>query len=142
MAYLKLISLMALSLIKSTAISTPIQPSLNTTAVVAITPPHLPLSTSLNRNLSGILTAHGLPICTQDRRWQLPGDAGAGIYASACYMAVREMENNEFISPTPLRFLAATARGRYTDSTVRTPRRYIYDRKTKFQTIKADRVIS
>ena len=142
MAYLKLISLMALSLIKSTAINTPIQPSLNTTAVVAIAPPHQPLSTSLNRNLSGILTAHGLPVCTQDRRWQLPGDAGALVYASACYMAVREMEDQENITSTPTRFLSATAMGRFTESTVRTPKRYMYNRKTKSQTIKADRVIS
>ncbi len=141
MAYLNLFSLVALTVIESTAISTPIQPSLNTTAVVAITPPHLPLNTSLNTNLSDFLAVHGRPVCTNDPQWQLPGDPGAGIYASACFMALREIENQEFISPTPYRFVSAFSR-RYFQPTVQTPKRYMYSRKTQFQIVKADRLIS
>ena len=138
MAYLKLFSLMALTIIQSIALSTPIQPSLNTTAVVPITPPHLPPNTSLNTDLLENLTAHGRPVCTDDPQWQLPGDAGAGIYTSACFLALRQMGIEEYIISTPKRFLSATSTGSYEEITVLTPKRYVYNRKTQFQTVKAD----
>ena len=146
MAYLKLLSLMALTVIKSTALSTPIQPSLNTTAAVATTPPYLPLNTSLNTslntNLSDFLAIHGHPVCTNNPQWQLPGDPGAGIYAGACFMALRQMEYQESINLTPYRFLSADSRGQFQEVTVQTPKRFRYTRKSQFQTVKAERLIS
>ena len=138
MAYLKLFSLMALTAIKSTALSTPAQPSLTTTAVGATTPSHLPLNTSL----SELLTVDGRQVCTNDARWQLPGGPGAGSYTHACYLALRGIINQEFISSVPSRFLSATSSDDFPEATVRTPKRYTYSRKTQFQTFKADTMIS
>lgn len=138
MLCLELFGFMALTIVESTALSTPFQPSLNTTAGVAITPPYPPLSASLNTNLSETLTAHGTPICTNGRHWQLPGDAGLGIYASACYMALQALGTEEIISPMQRRFISATASGDFSLPIVRTPRKYIGHGKIQYQTVKAD----
>ena len=126
MVYLELLGLIALTIIKSIALSTPIQPSPNTTAVSANIPPYPPPSTSLHSILSGNLTNHGTPICTVDLRWQLPGDPGAGLYIGACSGALIDLSNEELISPMPLRFISATSRGTFQLPNVRTPRRYIH----------------
>ena len=136
MVCLELFGLMALTVIESTAISTPIQPSSNTTAVVAITPP---LSASLNKDLSGTLDTHSIPICTNDLRWQLPGDTGLGIYADACSMALQELVNTEAIGPVSRRFISTTASGVFSLPIVRTPKKYIGNRKIQYRTVKADR---
>ena len=129
-AYLNLFSLMALAVIKSAALSKPILPSLNTTA---ITPPHLTFNAWLNTNLSKALVPHGHPICTDDPQWQLPGDSGVGGYLGACHIALQELGNKEIISSVPCRFISATSVGRFQDPIVETPKRYTYTRKTQTQ---------
>ena len=136
---LELFGLVALTGVESIALSTPIPPSLNTTAVVAITPPYLPRSTSLDTNLSETLGSHGIPVCTSDLNWELPGDTGPGIYAGACSMALQELTNIEVISLAQRRFISATSSGVFTIPIVRTPRKYIGNRKIQYQTVKADR---
>ena len=139
MVCLELFRLMAFIVVESTALSTPIRPSLNTTTVVATTRPYLPPSTSLHTSLSENLTAHGWPICTNDPQWRLPGDPSAGIYAGACSLALQTLGNMEIISPAQRRFMTATARGDFRIPQVRTPRRYIGNRKTQYRTFKADK---
>lgn len=125
MAYLNLFSLVALTVTESAALSTPNQPSLNTTAFAAYTPTHLPLNTSLNTNLSELLYPEGPPSCTHDPRWLLPGDLhGARRYQDACDAALLEMENVETISPTPHTFIAGTLSGHFQEPIVETPIRY------------------
>ena len=141
MAYLKLFSLVTLTATKCTALSMPAQLSLTTTAVGANTPSHLPLDASLNTSLSENLTADSRQICTDDPRWQLPGGPDAGFYLNACYMAVRRILNQEFISTVPCRFLSSTSSDDFPESTVRTPKRYTYSCKTQIQTFKADTMI-
>ena len=139
MVCLELFRLMAFIVVESTALSTPIRPLLNTTTVVATTRPFLHLSTSLDTSLSENLTAHGPRICTNDPQWQLPGDPSAGVYAGACNLALQALANMEIISPLPRTFITATARGDFSRPKVRTPRRYIGNRKTQSQTVKTDR---
>lgn len=139
MVCLELFRLMAFIVVESTALSTPIRPLLNTTTVIATTRPYLPLSTSLNTSLSENLTTHGIPICTNDPQWQLPGDPSAAVYAGACNLALQALGNMEIISPAPRRFITATARGDFRVPKVRTPRRYIGNRKTQYRTFKADK---
>ena len=136
---LELFGLVALTVIVSIALSTPIQPSLNTTAIVAITPPYLPFSTSIDTNLSENLTTHGIPICTDDLHWQLPGDTDPGIYADACFTALQELGKIEVIGPVLRRFISRTASGVFSRPIVRTPRKYIGKRKIQYQTVEADR---
>ena len=138
MVYHELLGLIALAVIVSIALSTPIQPSPNNTAVVAITPPYPPLSTSLHTNLSENIVTHGRPICTNDLRWQLPGDPGAGIYTAACFGVLIELADLEPISPMPLRFVSATSGGIFRLPVVRTPRRYTYACKIQYQIVIAD----
>lgn len=143
MAYLNLFSLVALTVTESAALSTPNQPSLNTTAFAAYTPTHLPLNTSLNTNLSELLYPEGPPSCTHDPRWLLPGDLhGARRYQDACDAALLEMENVETISPTPHTFIAGTLSGHFQEPIVETPIRYTETGKTQFQIVKTNRLIS
>ena len=142
MAYLKLFSLIALTAARFTALSIPTQPSLSTAAVGAITPSHLPLDAFLNTSHSEKVSADGRQICTNDPRWQVSGGPDARFYINACYMALRGIVNQEFISSVPCRFLSSTSSDLFPEATVRTPKRYTYNCKTRSQTFEADTMIS
>ena len=139
MVCLELFRLIAFIVIEATALSTPIRPLLNTTTNVATTRPYLTLSTSLNTSLSENLTTHGPRICTDDPQWQLPGDPSAEVYAGACFLALQTLANTEIISPTQRMFISARARGDYDLPIVRTPRRYVGNGKTQYQTVETGR---